>query len=142
MEELLKALIDDKHFWLSSLGVFALLRAMNTAEEKILRVAPQKWIQAIGAIYRRLLPVLPEAFGTVAVLIGSVPMAVAFPLIGKVAVGAAIGMASQRAHKLIGQTLLGDDRGAQLPAIRARVEVDTDPDGIEAEVVPEEEEKS
>lgn len=101
MEAEIKSFVElafDRNVMLISGGVFTAIRALQKTElSKV-------------AVYRRVLPILPETIGVVAVVAGGVPLAAAFPLALKVALGLWCGYVAQKFHKLIGQTILGDDR--------------------------------
>jgi hypothetical protein len=60
-------------------------------------------------VYWRLLPVLPETLGSAIALLGGIPVVADQPVLIKIAVGLWCGYLSQRAHKVLGQTILGDD---------------------------------
>lgn len=64
-------------------------------------------------IFRRALPVLPEVLGVAAVVSGAVPIAAALPIGGKVAFGLWTGYLAGKFHKILGQTILGDDRAIE-----------------------------
>src|SRR3972149_6955918 len=61
-------------------------------------------------IYRRLLPILPDALGCIAAAFGGIPAVADKPLIVRLAAGLWCGYLAQRFHKILGQTVLGDDR--------------------------------
>lgn len=63
-----------------------------------------------SAVYWRLLPFLPETVGVVIACSGLLPAVAAMPIPAKVAAGIWCGYISQRFHKILGQTILGDDR--------------------------------
>lgn len=68
-------------------------------------------------LYRRVLPILPESLGIVAVLLGGVPSSSGQPSVVQIAIGLWIGYVAQRFHKILGQTLLGDDERIQTKAL-------------------------
>lgn len=88
----------DKYAVITIAGIFILIRAMNAVP-----------IVSQRSVYRRLLPVLPEVLGTLAVFAGSVPMLSDHGIAVKLAFGLWCGYCSQRFHKILGQTILGDD---------------------------------
>ena len=61
-------------------------------------------------LYRRLLPVLPEMLGVVATFAGGNPAVADQPAVLKIAAGLWCGYLAQRFHKVLGQTILGDDK--------------------------------
>ena len=73
-------------------------------------------------VFRRALPILPEVLGVAAVVSGAVPIAAALPVGGKVAFGLWTGYLAGKFHKILGQTILGDDR-----AIERRVKKEKEP---------------
>lgn len=66
-------------------------------------------------VFRRALPVLPEVLGVAAVVAGAVPIAATLPVGGKVAFGLWAGYLAGKFHKVLGQTILGDDRAIEAP---------------------------
>jgi hypothetical protein len=124
-------LLKDRYVWMTTFLIFGLLRAFGQLEERTLRTDRRRWVRTVAALYRRVLPVLPEFIGTLAVLSGTIPQFDHDPFVVKISIGVFCGYLSQRIHKVIGQTILGDDRGAQLPT-RVRVEADTEPTIIDS----------
>jgi hypothetical protein len=87
----------DKYTLLIAGGIFILLR--------MIKATPL----AKTGIYWRVLPVLPEALGCLAAVTGCMPAVADQPLAIKIAAGLWCGYLSQRFHKVLGQTVLGDD---------------------------------
>lgn len=80
-------------------GIFLGLRALQGF----------KWLSNRPA-YRRLLPILPEALGVLAAFTGGLPAVAGQPIAIKVAAGLWCAYLSQKFRKILGQSLLGDDR--------------------------------
>ncbi|NIM50434.1 MAG: hypothetical protein GTO22_14490 [Gemmatimonadales bacterium] len=80
-------------------GIYFLLRALRGVPF----VAGNTW-------YRRALPLLPEALGVTAAVSGGLPAVAGKPLVVKIAAGLWCAYAAGKFQKVIGQTLLGDDR--------------------------------
>ncbi len=102
----IQGLIDlalNKWTLLTAGGVFFLLRVVGQ-------------LDFIGKrnLYRRLLPVLPEALGVAATVAGGNPAVADQPLVLQVAAGLWCGYLAQRFHKVLGQVVLGDDRLMEL----------------------------
>ena len=95
------ALAMDTYVLTAAGGVFTVIRAL--AKTSLAQVP----------IYRRILPVLPEALGIAAVLGGGVPAVAAMPIAVKIAVGLWCGYVAQKFQKILGQTVLGDDRAIE-----------------------------
>lgn len=127
MEGLIQELLQDGHVWLTALVSFGVLRVGNQIEETFFRAHDRLWVRRLAALYRRALPVLPESIATLAVMSGSVPTYAGASLWTQVAIGFFCGFLSQRVHKILGQTILGDDRGAHMPTKATREEADTEP---------------
>lgn len=91
-------LFCNRHVVMVVGGVYFLLRIFNT-------------IQPIGrsSLYRRLLPFLPEILSYAAILLGSIPELREEHWVIKGAAALWCGYAAQRFHKILGQTILGDD---------------------------------
>jgi hypothetical protein len=89
----------NKWTLLTAGGVFFLLRVISQLP----------WLSTTNA-YRRLLPVLPELLAVGATLAGGNPAVDSSPIVLKVAAGLWCGYLAQRFHKVLGQTILGDDR--------------------------------
>ena len=83
----------------------------------LLRVVGQTPLAKTG-IYRRALPVLPEILGVAAAFLGGIPVVADQPVAIKIAAGLWCGYVAQRGHKLLGQTLLGDDRKLEAGKVR------------------------
>jgi hypothetical protein len=81
-------------------GVFFLIRVLSQLLSKV------GW-------YRRLLPVLPELLGVGATIAGGNPAVGGRPLVLQVAAGLWCGYLAQRFHKVLGQTILGDDKSIE-----------------------------
>lgn len=99
-EQHVKGLIDyafEHRTLMCAIGVFLLLRFLNATPLGKL------------AFYRRMLPFLPEAFGVAAAFLGGMPNVVDQGPVLKIAAGLWCGYLAQRAHKILGQTILGDD---------------------------------
>jgi hypothetical protein len=100
MNDQVQALLDlalDRYTLLVAGGIFFFLR--------VLRQTPiAKW-----SIYWRALPVLPETIGCLAAVLGGIPAVAGQPILIKIAAGLWCGYLSQRTHKVLGQTVLGDD---------------------------------
>lgn len=80
-------------------GIFLALRMLGAI----------KWLND-RSFYRRLLPLLPEALGIAAVFLGSVPSLTSSPIVHKIIGGMACAYVSKLARKLLGQSIIGDDR--------------------------------
>ena len=93
----LVALAFDKWTLLTAGGVFFLLRVLGQTPLSRL------------SIYRRAMPVLPELLGVFAAFFGGIPTVADSPIALKIAAGLWCGYLSQRTHKILGQTILGDD---------------------------------
>ena len=91
-------LATDKYTLLTAGGVYLFLRVL-------VQTPVAKW-----GVYRRILPILPEILGVAAAFAGGIPVVESQPLAIKVAAVLWCGYVAQRGHKLLGQTLLGDDR--------------------------------
>lgn len=89
----------NKWTLLTAGGVYFLLRVLNQLDFVSKR-----------NLYRRLLPVLPESLGVAATIAGGNPAVEGQPLVLKIAAGLWCGYLAQRFHKVLGQTILGDDR--------------------------------
>lgn len=88
----------------AAVGVFAALRAIHA------------WpLLSKTDLYRRVLPILPEVMGIAIAYTGGIPIVAALPESIRIATGFWVGFLSQRAHKVLGQTILGDD-----PALQAK----------------------
>lgn len=87
----------NKWTLLTAGGVYLLLRVFHSTP--LARWGP----------YRRALPVLPEALGVAAAFAGGIPAVEGQPVAIRIAAGLWCGYVAQRGHKLLGQTLLGDD---------------------------------
>lgn len=99
----LQGLIDlalNKWTLMTAGGVFFLIRVLSQLLSKV------GW-------YRRLLPVLPELLGVGATLAGGNPAVSDQPVVLKVAAGLWCGYLAQRFHKVLGQTILGDDQSIE-----------------------------
>ena len=93
----LKEIAFDQYVLLVAGGVFLLLRFLK-------KTPLAKW-----PVYWRLLPLLPECLSTAAAFAGAIPVIADKSFLIKIAVGLWCGYLAQRAHKVIGQSLLGDD---------------------------------
>ena len=81
----------------------------------------------VTSIVRRLLPFLPEALGVLISVMGGVPGGAGTPLIIRVAVGLWAAYVATKIHKILGQTVLGDDTRLERAAARlGRKEGDLD----------------
>lgn len=104
------ALALNKWTMLNAGGVFFFLRVVGRSPI------------AKFSLYQRLLPVLPEAMAIGAMLAGGNPVIDKQPLVVKIMAGLWCGYLAQRFHKVLGQTILGDDKAiaakktARLPA--------------------------
>lgn len=99
-------------------AVFFVLRFVGRmhwgwAAEPLARLSPSL-PDRISSLWRRLLVIAPEVLGAAAIFSGCVPSVEGQGWVIKVAVSLWVGYASQRAHKFLGQTILGDD-----PVIRS-----------------------
>lgn len=94
----------DRFTLINALAIYVLLRVVAKTP---LGKAP---------LYRRFLPFLPEGLGVVSSLLGGIPIVSDQPVVIRVAIGLWCGYLSQRSHKILGQTILGDD-----PRIAERV---------------------
>lgn len=77
-------------------GVYFLLRSINRALDG------RTW-------WRRILPFMPDVLGIGLSTAHLVPSVASQPVAIRVAIGLWIGYLAQRFHKLLGQTILGDD---------------------------------
>lgn len=104
------AIALDKYVLLVAGGIFAGIRAAA------------RYAISAHPLYRRFLPLLPEAMGVGAVLSGGVPTADTYPVALKIALGLWCGYLAQKFQKLVGQTILGDDRFIEASAAAKLVE--------------------
>jgi len=88
----------DKWTLLTAGGIFILLRALQ-------KTALAKWNW-----YRRSLPIIPECLGIASAIFGGLPVLEGQSVVLKIAAGLWCGYLSQRFHKVLGQTILGDDK--------------------------------
>jgi hypothetical protein len=107
VEEQVQGLIKlafDKYTLLTAGGIFFLLRCIHQ-------------IKAISSqpLWRRILPVMPEILGCCAAFLGGMPVVSGKPAVIKIASGLWAGFLAQRFHKVLGQTILGDDRAIEIP---------------------------
>lgn len=101
MDDVVQKLVDlalSADMLMTAAGIFALLRA--------LRRFP---VVSDRNLYRRALPVLPETLGCLVALSSGLPSLAGQPLPLKIAAGLWTGYLAQRIHKILGQTILGDD---------------------------------
>lgn len=93
----LLALVVDKFSLLVAGAIFMLLRVISATP--------------VGnvAIYRRLLPLLPEMLGAATSLVGGLPAVANQPIFVRLAAGIWCGYLAGKFHKVLGQTVLGDD---------------------------------
>lgn len=80
-------------------GIFLLLRSLQAL----------KWLSN-RPTYRRLLPILAEVLGVTAALTGGLPAVQDQPIPIKIAAGIWCAYLSQKFRKILGQSILGDDR--------------------------------
>lgn len=93
------ALILTQWTLYTGVGIFLTLRMLKAI----------KWLDNKN-FYRRLLPILPEVLGIAAVFLGSVPSLVSAPIVHKIFGGMVCAYLSKLGRKLLGQTIIGDDR--------------------------------
>lgn len=89
----------NKWTLLTAGGVYLLLRVTN----QLAFISGRNW-------YRRILPVAPELLGIAATFAGGNPAVAKAPIVVKIAAGLWCGYLAQRFHKVLGQTILGDDK--------------------------------
>jgi len=80
-------------------GIFLALRFL----------AAIKWLDELS-LYRRLLPILPEAMGLAAAYLGGIPIVAEQPTPIKIAAGLWSAYLAKNFRKILGQAVLGDDR--------------------------------
>lgn len=112
----LTAVLFDRWMLLTAAGVFALFRALG----QVPFLASNRW-------YKRLLPMLPECVGAAAVLAGSVPTIAAHPWPLRALAGVWVAYLAKSFRKILGQTVLGDDKVIAAKAVLDDDEQDTDP---------------
>ncbi len=95
----LLALLYNEWTLYTGVGIFFTIRVLSAV----------KFISNMN-LYRRMLPFLPEALGVAAVFLGSVPSLNDSPTIHKVFGGLGCAWLSKFARKILGQTILGDDK--------------------------------
>lgn len=121
MDEAVKsflALAFNEHVLACAGGVFVLIRA------------GQKANFSTHPLYRRILPLLPEILGVLFVVSGAVPTVAQSPIPLKIAVGLWCSYVAQKFQKILGQTILGDDRHIEAKAVVPSPEsVGTDTEG-------------
>lgn len=101
-EEQIHGLVElalNKWTLLMAGGVFFAVRILNG----LTFLSKRAW-------YRRILPFLPDALGCGAAISGGIPVVADQPLILQLAAGLWCGYLAQRFHKVLGQTVLGDDK--------------------------------
>lgn len=98
LEEVIVATFFDRYTLMCAAGIFLLLRVLRN-------------VQAISStgVYRRLLPLLPEALGVGAALAGGLPAIAGKALVIRLSAGLWCGYVATKFHKVLGQTILGDD---------------------------------
>lgn len=106
-------LVLDSYTLLIAGAIFGLLRTL------------QSTVLGTKALYRRLLPLLPDALGVVASLLGAIPAVADKPIIIKIAMGVWCGYVAQRFQKILGQTILGDDTKIEARASEDSKDVET-----------------
>lgn len=102
----LLAIALDRFTLLIAGGIYMALRGVQRSQ-----------IVSRSGFYRRLLPILPEILGCALSSLGGIPAVEGEPLAVRIAAGLWCGYLAQRFHKVLGQTILGDD-----PKIRARTD--------------------
>lgn len=75
----------------------------------LIRVLTQTPLSKLN-FFRRILPILPEILGVAATIAGGNPAVAEQPIVLKIAAGMWCGYLAQRFHKVLGQTILGDDK--------------------------------
>jgi hypothetical protein len=93
------AILLDQWMLLTAAGVFALFRALSNFDP----LARNKW-------WKRALPLLPEVVGCAAVVLGSVPTLSNHPWPLRAAAGLWVAYLAKSFRKILGQTVLGDDK--------------------------------
>lgn len=110
----IQPLIDlalDKFTLLTAGGIFFFLRFVA------------KTRAAKHPLYRRFLPILPDLLGVAAALSGALPALGELHPLFRVAGGLWCGYIAQRFHKVLGQTILGDDAGVSTVAVRRAMSI-------------------
>ena len=90
-----------------ALGVFLVMRVL----------ARLKWLERHPWAVRAL-PLLPEALGVAGALLGGIAFDPETPVVVRAIYGLMAGAIATRAHKLLGQTILGDDKRIAAPKKR------------------------
>lgn len=103
-------IVLDKWTIANAIGIFAFLRVLTRTP------------LAQTALYKRALPILPDVIGVASAFLGGIPAAEGQRVWVRVALGLACGYAAQRAHKILGQTILGDDPTIEAKKARAEME--------------------
>lgn len=122
MEEQIQGLVAlafDKYTLLVAGAIYIALRGIHSTRFS-------KWW-----VYRRVLPFLPESLGCLAAAFGGLPVMADQPILVRLAAGLWCGYLAQKGHKILGQTILGDDKhsmpklaiSSQLPSPESQVEV-------------------
>lgn len=89
----------DKITMLVAGGIYVLLRFL----QKVPRLSD--WPP-----YRRALPIMPEVIGGLVAIFGGLPAVNDQPWVVRIAAGLWCSYLAQKFHKILGQTILGDDR--------------------------------